>query len=161
MPIRPMPVMLRWLPFRRATLLEAALVALLVSGCELLVPIESPSGSGNAPSLGALPSTATPTPRRTVSLPQATPLPSFAVYTVRSGDTLLAIARRFRTTPLSLSYWNRDRYPSLDPDATTYRPNLIEVGWRLRVIAGVEADPEDFLPEPSGSPIASSSPSTG
>jgi hypothetical protein len=140
-------------------LLRAALMTLVVSGCELLGPIESP-GSEDASPPGAMPSAATPTPRRTVSLPEATPLPSFTVYTVRRGDTLLAIARRFRTTPLSLSYWNRDRYPSLDPDASRYRPNLIEVGWRLRVIAGVEADPEDFLPPPSESPLDSPSPSS-
>jgi hypothetical protein len=138
-----------------------ALMTLLVSACQLLGSLESPPGASSAAS-GALSSAPpTPTPRRTVSLPELTPAPSFTVYAVRSGDTLLAIARRFRTTPLSLSYWNRDRYPSLDPDAATYRPNRIEVGWRLRVIPGIEADPEDFLPAPpSESPIASSNPST-
>jgi len=137
-----------------------AVLALLVSACQLLGSLESPPGASDAAS-GALSPPPTPTPRRTVSLPDLTPAPPFALYQVRSGDTLLAIARRFRTTPLSLSYWNRDRYPSLDPDAATYRPNRIEIGWRLRVIPGVEADPEDFLPAPpSESPIASQTPST-
>jgi len=138
-----------------------ALMTLLVSACQLLGSLESPPSASDAAS-GALSSAPpTPTPRRTVSLPDLTPAPSFTLYAVRSGDTLLAIARRFRTTPLSLSYWNRDRYPSLDPDAATYRPNRIEIGWRLRVIPGIEADPEDFLPAPpSESPIASPNPST-
>ena len=138
-----------------------ALAILLVSACQLLGSLESPPSASDAAS-GALSSVPpTPTPRRTVSLPDLTPAPPFALYQVRSGDTLLAIARRFRTTPLSLSYWNRDRYPSLDPDAATYRPNRIEIGWRLRVIPGIEADPEDFLPAPpSESPIASPNPST-
>jgi peptidoglycan/xylan/chitin deacetylase (PgdA/CDA1 family) len=138
--------------------LGAAVLALLVSGCQLLGSIESPSGSSDASSPGALPSVATPTPRQTVSLPKATPLPAFTLYTVRGGDTLLAIAARFRTSPLSLSYWNRDRYPSLDPDASAYAPNRIEVGWRLRLIPGIEADPEEFLPEPSEPPSQSPSP---
>jgi hypothetical protein len=138
-----------------------ALAILLVSACQLLGSLESPPSASDAAS-GALSSAPpTPTPRRTVSLPDLTPAPSFTLYAVRSGDSLLAIARRFRTTALSLSYWNRDRYPSLDPDAATYRPNRIEVGWRLRVIPGIEADPEDFLPAPpSESPIASPNPST-
>ena len=150
-------------PFWRATraFVGTAVLTLLVSACQLLASLESPPSASDAAS-GALSSAPpTPTPRRTVSLPDLTPAPSFTLYAVRSGDSLLAIARRFWTTALSLSYWNRDRYPSLDPDAATYRPNRIEVGWRFRVIPGIEADPEDFLPAPpSESPIASPNPPT-
>ena len=138
-----------------------ALMTLLVSACQLLGSLESPPSARDAASGSLSSAPPTPTPRRTVSLPDLTPAPPFTLYPVRSGDSLLAIARRFRTTPLSLSYWNRDRYPSLDPDAATYQPNRIEIGWRLRVIPGVEADPEDFLPPaPSESPIASQTPAT-
>ncbi len=151
-----MSVMHRYVstPRPARALLLAAVVTLLVSGCQLLGAVESPSGPTDATSSGSPPAP-TPSPRQTVSLPAATPLPAFTLYTVRSGDTLLAIAARFRTSPLSLSYWNRDRYPNLDPDTTTYAPNRIEAGWRLRLIPGVEADPEDFLPVPSEVPSES------
>jgi hypothetical protein len=150
-------------PFWRAAraFVGMFLMTLLVSACQLLGSLESPPPTSDASHAALSSAPPSPTPRRTVSLPDLTPAPSFMLYAVRSGDSLLAIARRFRTTPLSLSYWNRDRYPSLDPDAATYRPNRIEVGWRLRVIPGVEADPEDFLPAPSESPIASPNASTG
>jgi len=36
----------------------------------------------------------------------------------------------------SLSYWNRARYPSLDPESSAYAPNRIEAGWRLGYIPG-------------------------
>jgi hypothetical protein len=158
-----MSVMHRCASIRRSAhaVLGAAVVTLLVSGCQLLGAVDSPAGSGAASSPAAAAPAATPTPRQTVSLPEATPLPPFTLYTVRSGDTLLSIAMRFRTSSLSVSYWNRDRYPSLDPDTTTYAPNRIEAGWSLRLIPGIEADPEDFLPpgessgdQPSGSPTA-------
>ena len=35
----------------------------------------------------------------------------------RSWRFVLAIARRYRTTGRSIAYWNRDTYPSLDPDS--------------------------------------------
>jgi peptidoglycan/xylan/chitin deacetylase (PgdA/CDA1 family) len=143
-------------PIHRSTraFIAATAVTLFVAGCQLLGSVESAA----APNEASLPASAfapTATPRQTVSLPEATPLPAFTVYPVRRGDTLLSIAARFRTSPLSLSYWNRDRYPSLDPDTTTYAPDRIEVGWRLRLIPGVEVDPEEFLPLPSESPGAS------
>jgi len=136
-------------------LVAATLVTLLVAGCQLLGTADSPGASSEAASAAPSASAPTPTPRQTVSLPEATPLPAFTLYAVRGGDSLLSIAARFGTSPLSLSYWNRDRYPTLDPDTTTYAPDRIEVGWRLRLIPGVEVDPEDFLPLPSESPSAS------
>ena len=69
---------------------------------------------------------------------------------VRPGDTLTSIARTHGTTARSIAFWNRSRYPSLDPDSPTYSPNRIEVGWELVLIPDVELDPEE-LPEPSPS----------
>jgi peptidoglycan/xylan/chitin deacetylase (PgdA/CDA1 family) len=139
-------------PRSARALVAAILVMLLVAGCQALGAIDAPATSIDGLSPGGSVPAATPTPRQTVSLPEATPLPAFTLYTVRGGDSLLSIAARFRTSQLSLSYWNRDRYKNLDPDTTTYAPDRIEVGWRLRLIPGVEVDPEDFLPLPSESP---------
>ena len=83
--------------------------------------------------------------------PTPTPVPTYATYTVRRGDTLINLARRFETTPESLAYRNRARYPSLDPDSPAYRPDRIEVGWQLSYIPGAVVDPEDLPPE-SGAP---------
>ena len=155
-----MSVKHRCAPTPRASqaLVAATLVMLLVTGCQALGAVDVPAASIDGLSPEGSVTAATPTPRRTVSLPEATPLPAFTLYTVRGGDSLLSIAARFRTSPLSLSYWNRDRYKSLDPDTTTYAPDRIEVGWRFRLIPGAEVDPEDFLPLPSESP--SDSPGT-
>jgi LysM domain len=78
---------------------------------------------------------------------------------VRPGDTLTSIALAHGTTARSIAFWNRSRYPSLDPDSPTYSPNRIEVGWELVLVPDVELDPEE-LPEPSPSvPPPSASPS--
>lgn len=63
-------------------------------------------------------------PRILIPKPATTPV----YYTVRSGDTLGAIAKKYGTTVAKLVYWNKAKYPSL---ATN--PNLIQVGWKLRV----------------------------
>ncbi len=89
--------------------------------------------------------------------PTPTPLPTFLVYSVRPGDTLTSIARDQGTTARSIAFWNRQRYPSLDPDSPRYAPNRIEVGWELLLVPNVELDPDD-LPDPS--PSESASPST-
>ncbi len=62
-------------------------------------------------------------PRPPRPAPTPTPAPTFRLYTVATGDTLIRIARRFRTSPRSLSYWNRDEHPSLDPESAHYRPD--------------------------------------
>jgi len=127
------------------------------------------SSSGTGPSPGSTAAAAAPSPSASgpsaspsFTYPTPTPLPTFLVYTVRSGDTLTSIAREQGTTARSIAFWNRQRYPSLDPDAPTYSPNRIEVGWELLLVPNVELDPED-LPEPSspspGSSAASASPS--
>jgi peptidoglycan/xylan/chitin deacetylase (PgdA/CDA1 family) len=72
---------------------------------------------------------------------------------VRRGDTLIALATRFSTTPESLAYWNRARYPSLDPESPGYRPERIDAGWQLVYIPGEVVDPEN-LPPASEAPSA-------
>jgi hypothetical protein len=74
---------------------------------------------------------------------------------VKRGDTLLSIAKRFRTTGRSIAYWNRDTYPSLDPESAKYNPDRLEVGWVLRILPGqVHEAPMDAgeSPEPTPSP---------
>ena len=78
--------------------------------------------------------------------PMPRPSPTFLVYEVRAGDTLTSIARQFGTTARSIAYWNRARYPSLDPDSPTYQPGLIKIGWLLLLIPTAVVD-EDELPE--------------
>jgi LysM domain-containing protein len=129
------------------------------------VPSRAPTESGAATaaveSFSPLPSR--PSARPSLRYPTPTPLPTFLVYTVRSGDTLTSIAREHATTTRSIAFWNRGRYPSLDPDSPRYSPNRIEVGWQLLLIPDVELDPED-LPEPSpsamGTPPTTASPSS-
>jgi hypothetical protein len=75
---------------------------------------------------------------------------------VTAGETLTSIARLYGTTARSIAYWNRDRYPSLDPDSTSYEPNRIEVDWTLRLIPTEVVD-EDELPEPTPTPTPSPS----
>jgi hypothetical protein len=61
----------------------------------------------------------------------------------------------YGTTARSIAYWNRARYPSLDPDSSAYEPNRIEVGWILQLIPTEVVD-EDELPDPTPSPDAGS-----
>jgi LysM repeat protein len=63
---------------------------------------------------------------------------------VKRGDTLSSIAKKFKTDARSISYWNRARYKSLDPEAARYAPDKIKVGWELQVMAGQKyVPPED------------------
>jgi peptidoglycan/xylan/chitin deacetylase (PgdA/CDA1 family) len=141
------------------------LVALLVAGCGGPGPTASPEPSTTPPSPSAsattpLPSsTAAPSPTEAIPSEGASPSPTGAasptplVYVVAPGDTLSAIARRFSTDVRSLSYWNRDRYPSLDPDSPDYDPNKIVVGWELLVVPGVVlGDDEIPTPQPTTTP---------
>jgi nucleoid-associated protein YgaU len=141
---------------RRATsptgLLFASLgLALAAAGCGLgdlptrQPPSQPPPTAGPSPTPTAVPSP-TPTPSPTVR-PSPTPL----VYTVKPGDSLLSIAKRFKTTGRSIAYWNRATYPSLDPDSSKYDPDRIEVGWKLVLTPGVTIDQALESP-PAGSP---------
>jgi hypothetical protein len=144
---------------RRSGRMAALVVASLVAGgCIPSAGQRSPAvvpsvgGSGDvAPSASSAPSGPSgPSARPSFVRPTPTPLPTFLVYVVRRGDTLTSIARAHGTTARSIAFWNRERYPSLDPDSPDYEPNRIEVAWLLVLIPNVELDPED-LPEPSAS----------
>jgi peptidoglycan/xylan/chitin deacetylase (PgdA/CDA1 family) len=103
----------------------------------------SPSPSGGPPSFIPL---------------SPAPSPTFMTYTVKAGDSLEGIARRFSTTGRSIAYWNRATYPNLDPDSPRYEPNRIQVGWALLLIPGQTVDPSD-LPDSSAAPSSRPSPS--
>jgi hypothetical protein len=75
---------------------------------------------------------------------------------VTRGDTLTSIARKFDTTGRSLAYWNRETYPSLDPESPKYNPNRLDIGWVLRILPGQEheapldeGEPPDETPAPT------------
>jgi hypothetical protein len=123
------------------------------------IPSGSASGQSTATVVApsASPSPSGPSAKPSFTYPTPTPLPTFLVYMVRPGDTLTSIAREQGTTARSIAFWNRQRYPSLDPDSPKYSPNRIEVGWELLLVPNVELDPED-VPEPS--PSDSASPAT-
>lgn len=88
-----------------------------------------------------------PTPPPSFVRPTPTPLPTFLSYLVKAGDTLEAIATTHRTTVSSLAFWNRTRYPSLDPDAPEYEPDRIEIGWVLLLVPEAEIDEDATFPE--------------
>jgi peptidoglycan/xylan/chitin deacetylase (PgdA/CDA1 family) len=104
-------------------------------------PSTAPTGTGPSPSPTA---SAFPSFQR----PTATPAPTALSYMVRSGDNLTSIARQFATSARSIAFWNRDRYPSLDPQSSAYDPNRVGVGWRLTIIPSTVVD-ESQLPSPS------------
>jgi hypothetical protein len=108
----------------------------------------SPEGSAGlvspAPTATPEPTPWSPTPIPSFIRPTPTPLPTFLAYTVQPGDTLLSIGRAHGTSGRSIAFWNRETYPSLDPDSPDYSPNRIEAGWVLLLVPGIEVDPEDF-----------------
>jgi LysM domain-containing protein len=133
------------------------LASVVVTACIQSVarggPSAAPSGladSGFAASPSAPPPTG-PTPVPSFVRPTPTPAPTFLVYVVKSGDNLDRIARRFGTTGRSIAYWNRGTYPSLDPEAAGYSPNLVKVGWTLMLIPKVILD-EQTLGQPTPNP---------
>jgi hypothetical protein len=88
--------------------------------------------------------TPVPTPSPTPAPPTPTPAPTFETYKVKAGDTLITIAKRFKTDGRSIAYWNRARYKSLDPESQRYRPDNIKVGWTLKILRGqAYVPPED------------------
>ena len=107
----------------------------------------TPSESASAPTPTPAPTGATPSP--SFVRPTPTPLPTFLGYVVTAGDTLEGIAKAHRTTVASLAFWNRTRYPSLDPDAAAYEPDRIEVGWVLFLVPDAEIDEDATFAEPS------------
>ncbi len=151
-------------------LVGTLLAVLLGGGCGGLTPSASPAPSAPPPIASAAPSpseptgTGSPAPSATTSpsapaSPTAAPSPTApasptpVTYVVVRGDTLTAIARRFATDVRSIAYWNRDRYPTLDPDSPAYDPNTIAAGWQLFVIPGVVlSDDEIPTPRPTTTP---------
>jgi peptidoglycan/xylan/chitin deacetylase (PgdA/CDA1 family) len=135
---------------RFAALLLAA--ALILAGCLPADVRPSPSASAStAPPTASL----SPTPAATAAAPTPTPGPTFLVHTVVRGDSLISLARRYETTARSIAYWNRDTYPSLDPDSAAYDPDRVEIGWQLRLLPGEVFEPPEPTGEPSPTPQAS------
>jgi nucleoid-associated protein YgaU len=125
------------------------------------VPSSEPGAALGTPAPTAVPTPPGPTPTLSFIRPTPTPEPTFAVYTVKRGDTLVGIARRFKTSGRSIAYWNRVAYPSLDPDSPKYKPDRLELGWVLQLLPGQEVDPENLptltpKPTPTPKPGASS-----
>ncbi len=114
-----------------ATLVLVALAASL-GGCLEMATLPTSEPPPTPVPTSPPPPTPTPTPGQ----PTPTPVPTFTTYTVRPGDNLTTIARRYRTTPRSLAFWNRDTYPSLDPASPHYAPNKLQLGWVLKVLPG-------------------------
>ena len=132
---------------------SVVLAALIVSACAVDLGLTAPPAT-TAPAASLAP---TPSPSPSFVRPTPNPSPTFFVYEVRGGDTLTSIAREFGTTARSIAYWNRDRYPSLDPDAPDYEPDRITIGWTLRLIPTAEFDEEELL-DATPTPVASALP---
>src|SRR6185503_9536469 len=125
-------------PALLAVALLVSLTAVVAAGCiESVARTGSPSGGSAGPDRST-----------------ATPLPTFLAYVVKTGDNLNTIAHRFGTTGRSIAFWNRGTYPSLDPEAPNYKPNLVRIGWTLVLIPNVVVD-EQTLPEPTPDAIES------
>ena len=124
---------------RRRSVMPLALAALALAATACLpasvrptpVPPPTPSPTPSAP----------PTPSPTPGPPTPTPGPTFVLHTVVRGDTLTTLARKYETSGRSIAYWNRDEYPSLDPESADYQPNNLKRGWVLRVLPGQEYEP--------------------
>jgi LysM domain len=126
------------------------LLALAVAAC-LAACVPDPVGRGQPGSIAVPtasptpdPTPAGPTPSPSFVRPTPRPLPTFLIHVVAAGESLVKIARRYGTSVESIAYWNRARYPSLDPDSRGYRPDYLVVGWSLDIIPDHEVDPEDL-----------------
>ncbi len=135
---------------------------LVVAACALTLAACLPSSIRETPSPGApsaVAATVAPTeaPSPTPGPPTPTPAPTFALHTVVAGDSLTSIARAYGTSGRSIAYWNRDQYPSLDPESPDYDPDGIRRGWVLRILPNQEYVPppgdgetgEQVTPEPT------------
>src|SRR5664279_739603 len=142
------PVVARWTA-------SLCLVVAAVAGCA--GPVASTVAAPAASAPGAAQASGSPAPGIDRPFrPTPGPVPTMSIYVVRAGDTLAALAGHFGTTVESLSYWNRARYPSLDPESGAYAPNRIEVGWRLGYIPGEVVDRENLPPAAASSTPAPS-----
>jgi hypothetical protein len=140
-----MPVVRRVAARRVAAALGLMLVTASLAGCLQMASRPTPAPIATPPPTEPPPATPTPTP----GPPTPTPIPTFTTYTVKGGDTLTSIGKKFHVTPRSIAYWNRDTYPTLDPESPKYKPNALQVGWVLRVLPyGLYSSPPD-TPDPS------------
>jgi LysM repeat protein len=144
-----------------AAAVVAIAASLSMAGCIATVERSStpgfPGGSGGSaatPVPSPVPGPTGPTPVPSFVRPTPTPAPTFLVYVVKTGDNLNTIAHRYGTTARSIAFWNRGRYPNLDPEAANYRPDLVRIGWTLVLIPNVTFD-EQTLPGPSTNPTES------
>ena len=126
------------------------LIAVILVGCVPEPTNRIPPGGSPTPTATPEPTPAGPTPTPSFVRPTPTPQPTFLSYKVVSGDSLGKIAKRFKTTERSISYWNRATYPSLDPESGSYRPDYLKLGWVLNIIPNAEVDPEDLPTLPPG-----------
>jgi LysM domain len=126
------------------------LIAVILAACVPDPTNRIPPGSSPTPTATPVPTPAGPTPTPSFVRPTPTPQPTFFTYTVVAGDTLVAIAKRFKTSGRSIAYWNRATYPSLDPESGAYRPDYLKVGWVLVLIPNAEVDPENLPTLPPG-----------
>ena len=120
------------------------LIATILAACVPEPTNRVPAGATPTPTPTPVTTPAGPTPTPSFVRPTPTPQPTFFSYTVVSGDSLGAIAKRFKTSGRSIAYWNRATYPSLDPESGSYRPDYLKVGWVLVLIPNAEVDPEDL-----------------
>ena len=116
-----------------------------------LAPSAGPTASGATGPSGS----AAPSGSPSFTLPTPTPGPSAVIYVVARGDSLINIAKKYSTTARSIAYWNRAKYPSLDPDSPSYKPNHLEIGWKLSIIPGVTIDDQGALPSLKATPFPS------
>jgi len=152
---RPISCSRRHAAFGSFTLLLILAVALV--GCIQSVaragspsPLDGSGAGGSGSDASIAPGPTGPTPIPSFVRPTPTPAPTFLLYVVKSGDNLDRIAHQFGTTGRSIAYWNRGRYPTLDPEASGYRPNLVKIGWTLVLIPKVIVD-EQTLGQPAPS----------
>ncbi len=130
-------------------------VTVILTGC-VPDPTNRPQPTGGAAlaTPTAVPTPAGPTPTPSFVRPTPTPQPTFLTYTVASGDSLGAIAKRFKTSGRSIAYWNRATHPTLDPESGSYRPDYLKVGWILVLIPNAEVDPENLPTLPPAGAVA-------
>jgi hypothetical protein len=126
-------------------------IAVVAGGC-----LPSAIRPTPTPVVTPMPEPTAPPPTPTPAPPTPTPGPEFTLHKVVRGDTLTSLARTYKTTGRSIAYWNRDEYPSLDPESPDYAPDNLKRGWVLRILVGEEYTPppddgetdEQVTPEP-------------
>jgi LysM domain-containing protein len=145
-------------PVLSAVLVLAALGLAAVLFLPGLLAPGAPGPTSTARTAGGTPIASGPPPSPTFARPTPSPAPTFVTYVVQTGDSLNSIAKKFRTTARSIAWWNRGRYPRLDPQSPSYDPNTIRVGWILAVMPDTIVD-DNNPPTPSPNPNPSPGPS--